>query len=277
MVSKAILAERKVSPFAEWAKTVSFFSLVLLVTSGAGHRYGLVETIAFFWLLAIVAMLALAGLLLAVVGFSRLWQRGEKAGRASLSAALIALLVLVPFGFAAWFHVRYPALTDISTDLADPPRFAITPRYRVAGMNPIAPISRAAAELQARSYPEVSGRRYEASMERVLNAVRAVLAAYGWTPRHPLPAELLVSEFSFETQAPSRVLRLPADAAIRMTDEGESVFVDMRLNQRYGQHDLGEGARRIHDFMTSLDAEFARQSMEIIDIPASDGEENAVD
>ena len=144
-------------------------------------------------------------------------------------------------------------------------------------MNRIGQISPEAAELQFHSYPEVSGRRYEASMDRVLSAVAAVVAAKRWALRKALPAELEGGEFSFEAEAPTFLLRLPSDAALRLTDEGESVFVDLRLNARYGSHDLGDGARRIHGFMSALDAEFARQTLEIIDIPASDGEEDSVD
>jgi hypothetical protein len=68
MNSMAALPERRVSPIAEWARSISGFSLVLFVLSGLGHRYGLVETVAFFWLLGIVAALALLGLGLAAGG-----------------------------------------------------------------------------------------------------------------------------------------------------------------------------------------------------------------
>lgn len=277
MVSMAALPERRVSPAAEWARRLSGFALVLLLISGLGHRYGLVETVALFWLLGLVFVLAMLGLGLAVVGFQRLWDHGEKAGRASLAATVLSLLVLSPYLFGAYLVVARPPLTDISTDLHEPPQFLLAPRSRSGGMNPILPIGEEAAELQMRHYPEVSGRRYEASMDRVLNAVRAVVAAHGWRPLRPLPAELDATEFSFEAEAPTWLLRFPADAALRLTDEGESVFVDMRLSARYGGNDLGYGARRIRAFMAALDAEFTRQSLEIIDIPASAGEEDAVD
>lgn len=262
---------------AQWARSISGFSLVLFLCAGIGHRYGLVETVAFFWLLGLVAALALIGLALAAWGFHRLWEHGEKAGRASLAAALMSLAVLSPYATGAVFVMIHPALTDISTDLQEPPQFVLTPATRTGQMNPIAPISPEAAREQRRHYPQLSGRRYDGSPERVLSALEAVLDAHGWTPRRRLPATVTASEFSFEAQAPTFLLRFPSDAAIRLTDEGESVFVDMRLNARYGRHDMGDGARRIAGFMAALDAEFARQSMEIIDIPASGGEEDPVE
>lgn len=267
---------RRVSPLAQWAKRLSFFSLVLLIVAGVGHRYGMVETIAFFWLLALVALLAIMALGLAVGGLYRLWYYDERAGKASLSAIFLSTLVLAPYAGGAWLTLSHPALTDISTDLDEPPVFRIAPRFRTSDMNTIRPFTAQLAEVQKAAYPEVTGRRFDASMERVLKAVQAVITANGWNSRSMMPEEVLTSEFSFEAEAPSYLLRLPADAAFRLTDEGESVFVDMRLSQRYGAHDLGSGARRIRAFMSALDAEFARQSLEIIDIPASGGTEDAV-
>ena len=279
-VRMAALAERRVSPVAGWAKRVSAFSLVLLVTACVGHRYGMVETVAFFWVLGLAFALAVLGFGLAMGGFNRLWVHGEKAGRASLAATLLSSLVLAPFLFAAYLVVTHPALNDMSTDLSEPPQFVVAPRLRTARMNTIVPISPEAAERQLQHYPDVSGRRYDASLNRVLSAVVAVMQANGWRPRGRLPGpDTLIQGpgLSIEAEAPSFLLRLPADAVVRLTDEGESTFVDMRLNIRYGKHDFGSNARRIRGFMAQLDAEFARQTLQIIDIPPSDEDEDAVD
>lgn len=272
-----LLPERRVSRMAEWARRISGFSLVLLVVACLAHRYAFIETIGFFWVLGLVAALALTGLALAVGGFFRLWEYGEKAGRASLAATVLSAIVLVPYLGGAWLVLSNPALNDISTDLLEPPEFARAARARSAEMNQIGPIGAEAADLQVRNYPDVSARRYDASTARVLSAVAAVIAARGWTPYAPLPTDADAGEVVIEVEAPTWLVRLPADAAIRLTDEGESTFVDMRLAARYGLHDLGDGARRIRAFMADLDAEFNRQSLEIIDIPASGEEEDAVD
>lgn len=277
MASMAALPERRVAPIAEWARRVAGFSLVLFVVAGVGHRYGLIETVGYFWILGLAGALALLGLGLAAGGFARLWEHGEKAGRASLAAALLSAIVLAPYAAGAWFALRLPALTDVSTDLVEPPQFVLTRRARTAPMNPISPITPEAAELQMRHYPDLSGRRYDASMDRVLSAVAAVVAARGWTPRRRLPTEVEASELSIEVEAPTFLLRFPTDAVLRLTDEGESTFVDMRMSTRYGRHDFGDNARRIRSFMADLDAEFARQTLEIIDIPASAEEEDPVE
>lgn len=269
--------ERRVSPMAQRARSIAGFSLVLLIVAGVGHRYGMVETVAYFWILALVAGLALLALGLAAGGFWRLWLYGEKAGKASLAATLLAAIVLAPYAAGAYFVLRYPVLNDISTDLVEPPQFVLAPARRSGAMNAIVPFTREAAALQTEHYPDVSGRRYDASMSRVMNAAAAVIASRGWKPYARLPLEAEHGEVSIELEAPTLLVRFPADAVLRLTDEGASTFVDMRLNTRYAKHDLGDNARRIRAFMSDLDAEFARQSLEIIDIPASDEEEDPVD
>lgn len=269
--SRAVTFERRVSPMAEWARRLSGFALVLLVTAGIGHRYGLTETVAFLWVLALVAALAIVALGLAAGGFARLWKHGDKAGRASLTAALLSILVLAPFGISAWLYWRLPALTDISTDLDQPPDFVVAPQFRDSRMNAIAPIIPEAAALQMQAYPDIAGRRLDASPDRALAALAPVIAARGWKVRGAMPVSAQTPEISIEMEAPSFFLRFPADAVVRLSDEEETTFVDMRIAARYGPHDLGSNARRIHAFMAELEAELERQSLQIIDIPPSDG------
>ncbi|RUW16578.1 DUF1499 domain-containing protein, partial [Mesorhizobium sp. M4B.F.Ca.ET.013.02.1.1] len=59
--------------------------------------------------------------------------------------------------------------------------------------------------------------------------------------------------------ARSFVLGLPADVAIRIADDGDTVVVDMRSASRYGRYDLGDNAGRIVDFLGELDQEVAGQ------------------
>jgi Protein of unknown function (DUF1499) len=51
------------------------------------------------------------------------------------------------------------------------------------------------------------------------------------------------------------VLGLPFDIAIRLREEAETTFVDMRVATRYGPHDLGFGADLAENFLRALDAE----------------------
>ena len=60
-----------------------------------------------------------------------------------------------------------------------------------------------------------------------------------------------------EALAKTAILAFPVDISIRVTDEGETSYVDMRSASRYGRHDLGDNAARIAGFLTALDAAVA--------------------
>ncbi|RST82838.1 DUF1499 domain-containing protein [Aquibium carbonis] len=62
------------------------------------------------------------------------------------------------------------------------------------------------------------------------------------------------AEVSIEVRAFSRWLRFPADLVVRLTDEGETTFVDLRSASHFAQHDLGDNADRIRRFLVDLDA-----------------------
>lgn len=273
----AVYDRREHSSAARWSWNVAYFAVVLLVTSAIGHRYGLVETEGFLWLLGLVLMLAVIGLVLAWIAVDDLWSNGNRAGRIAMLAAPICVALIVPYLWGIYLVLRYPPLTDVSTDLVEPPAMPRAALLRTPRMNPIEPISDEAANLQLSYYPEVAGRRFDASIDRVLQSVIIVVDEFGWQPRTRLPDTVITDEFAFEANAPTSLLRFPGDAAIRLIDDGQSVFVDMRLSTRYLRHDLGFSARRIDEFMRELEAEFERQSIRIIDIPPSAEDEGGLD
>lgn len=252
------------------------FAVVLLATAVIGHRYGLVQTEGFLWILGLVFVLAVIGLVLSWVAIEDLWANGNRAARIAVLAAPICVALIAPYVWGIYLVLRFPPLTDISTDLVEPPVMARAQLLRTPRMNPVEPIDDEAAALQMRYYPEVAGRRFDASMDRVMQSIAVVVAESGWRPRTTLPDTITTDEFTFEADAPTALLRIPSDAAIRLIADGPSVFVDMRLSTRYLRHDLGYNARRIGAFMTEVEAEFERQSIRIIDIPPSPEEEGPV-
>lgn len=245
--------ERRKSLSAVWSFRLAVFSAVLFLFSALGHRFQAIATPDFLILAALVGALALVALLLAAKGFADLWRNGDKGGTRSLWGTVIALAVLAPFAVAAYQAFVTPPLYDISTDLVTPPQFFRAVHLRKTGMNPINDDVSQRAALQTAAYPQVTGRRYEGSPDRILEAVMAVIEAEGWTVtgRFGMPGEQV--ETIVEAVAHSFLLGLTSDIAIRLTDEGETTYVDMRSVSRYGTRDLGLNARFITDFMNALD------------------------
>lgn len=243
--------EERWSRTAWWSRRVAVFAVFVAAVSIAAHRFGLIETIPFFWVLALVAALGIGALLLAAAGFQRVWHFGDRGGADLTIGSVLAALLLAPYAVAGWWAFSHPALADISTDLDDPPRLVAAATFRTADMNPIvAPTVETRGE-QTKAYPELTGRRYAVSFEQMVNEVEMLMRGRGWLILSPLASSSV--ETTIEALAGLPILALDYDVAVRITDEGNAIYVDMRSASRYGSRDLGINASRINDFLTELD------------------------
>ena len=109
------------------------------------------------------------------------------------------------------------------------------------------------AALQKQFYENVTGRRYQLSSDGIAAQVTAVVLEKGWEPLSEKPVERAQGEWLIEAKVTSTVLGFVDDIVVRVTDEGESTYVDMRSASRFGAYDLGTNARRIVEFMNALD------------------------
>lgn len=260
----AVLVERRSSSAAAWSRRLAWFDAVLFVVAGLAHRYSLLETVALLWMLGIVGALAVAALILAAMGFSRVWKFGDQGAANASLGALIALAVLAPFLVSGYRTFVYPQLNDISTDLTDPPLLTAAAGLRTGAMNQVATIGADMAAIQQEDYPEITGRRYDLPIDRVEPIVESLAAAHGWTEtaRSSLDGrgELDPGIITIEFVARTLILGFPSDVAIRVADEGGSTYVDMRSASRFGRHDLGDNARRIAAFLDETDKEVELQA-----------------
>ncbi len=252
----AILVPQR-APAAPWSRRFATFAAVLLAVSGAGHRFALVETVPFFWLLGLSGVLAFIGLALGVIALVQIWEHGSSGASIAGAGILIAAIALIPYGVSALRLIGHPRLIDISTDLENPPEMPLAAAARSASMNPIAEFNLEARALQEEGYPEVTGRRYEHTADKVLEVVRSMMQEKGWQPRGAEGQELAGGSITLEGVAYSFILGFPADVAIRIDDDQTATFVDMRSASRYARHDLGDNAARIQRFLRELDERMA--------------------
>lgn len=292
--------ERPSSIAAAWSRGLGRFALVLAITAALLHRFGVLslpDTVAVILLASVLAILVVG---LSAVGFFMLWQIGARGGKAAFFGAVMAALVLGPVGVAASRYVMLPALHDISTDPIDPPKWLIEPEITPSWLSrsTLATPESRGAQLQA--YPELTGRRYEGAIDRVLLAVQAIVASHKWTlvaslgadelaqglellpeaaeddaaapnaitgPVDParvpiplarpdlgnLPLEPLPTDVRLQYTFRSMILGVRHDVLIRLVEEEETTFVDLRAATRDGQHDLGLDADLVKRFLRELD------------------------
>lgn len=313
--------ERPVSHAASWAKRFGLFALTLLVVAAAMHRFGVLQSDIFATVFVLSGALAGLAFLLAVIGLIRLWMVGAKGGRASARGMIYSVLVLVPVCIALYRGYTLPQLHDISTDTADVPAFLEPVDHRLVWLPLIGRSDKQYAG-QAAAYPQVTGRRYEGAVDRVLEAVYLVAENNGIRitdaklpeeavvngeaapeddgsspsvtevvseatevaeePDEPVAPDETVTSDEPETpgslpleggevlvepvvvvpvqillQGETRTLLFgfESDISIRLSEEAETTFVDMRSVSRFGPHDLGANAQIIAAFLAALDAE----------------------
>ncbi|MGN6584588.1 MAG: DUF1499 domain-containing protein [Rhizobiaceae bacterium] len=255
-----VILEDRLSRAAVLARRLSVFSFVLFVLSAFGMHRRVMDTPEFVVLLGLVLVLALFALFAAGLGWRRVWSFGDRGGGNLAIAILFSVIVLAPFVVGGVFFLIEPRVSDVSTDLDDPPAFVAAEKARTPDMNPIRPISAEEAKLERVAFPAVSGRRYGASIDDVLDMVRQTIEAEGWRISSDPPLGEEQVEYEIEAVARTALLPFPSDIVVRLRDEGDSTYVDMRSASRYGRFDLGSNAARIRAFLARLDVAMASQA-----------------
>jgi hypothetical protein len=290
--------ERPTSHAARWARRIARFAFGLFVAALLAHRFGPLTTPHFAALAVFSAGLALLSVLLALIGFVRLWQVAAVAGVASFVALLYAV---VPIGFAGFALAEYfskPSIYDVSTDTVTPPPWIKPPAVEQGWLPRPRGVTSQDREAQIVAYPGLTGRRYEGALDRVFQGVKivaektgiAVVAQEGVEnaqadledmavkPSDAAPADSEPDDVPIPLSRPKMqpgdmqpgrrssdilvqgewrtlIVGFRFDVLIRLREEAETTFVDVRVASRYGPHDLGLGAGFANQFLHALDAE----------------------
>ena len=244
---------RLTSYAALWSPRFGGVSLLALVIVSLLHRFSLIRTHIFLVCSSIAGLLALIALFLAAKGLYDLWENGDRGGLKSLKGIVYSLVTLTPISAFLFMWCVMPPLNDISTDTDTPPHFIA--EARPADALPVAADLSGQANLQLKEWPELSGRRYDGSPDRILKSVRNVLDAQGWPIKAQRGVDGEDDELFIESEAKTFYLGFISDIVIRLTDEGDTTFVDMRSASRCLYRDLGVDASFILTFMDALDTE----------------------
>ncbi len=244
----SILA-RFVASLALFAALVTLYAFILV-------RTHMVEASAGF--AAFLSGLALAALVipLAILAMGVVWRTGRTGGVRAIFAVALALLLLAgPVYVATANGFAAPlATTDVSTDLADPPRFDRA-RFDRGQADLPAPgdIPAAQAESQRAHYPDVKSLSLQLSPEEVSNLALGLVEDRKWRllgptsyPRGGPPRGRI------EAVASTMILGLSEDVTIRIRPEGDGARVDMRSASRIGPSDFGSNAARVKSFLADL-------------------------
>jgi hypothetical protein len=202
--------------------------------------------------------LGLAALLL---GILYIW-RSRRTGNSR--RPLLWLGTAIAAGYVGWMlslligAASVPAIHDISTDLADPPQFAVLPMRpdnldNIPGaddseMKGMSPIQRWTL-LHQKEYGDIRSVRIDQPMNLVMAKAARLATDRGWEIASNVPAE-----GRMEATATTALFRFKDDIVLRVrpTEERNGSIVDMRSVSRVGQSDLGVNAKRVRAFLADL-------------------------
>ncbi|WP_455482290.1 DUF1499 domain-containing protein [Bartonella sp. B35(2025)] len=244
-----------ISRAAIWSPRFSGLALLILLFSVILQHFSAISVVDFMILIAISACFVVISLFLSVKALYTLWVYGARGGMQALRGIIYSLITATPLILFLSFWFSLPALHDISTDTQRPPAFFRTIRPKDA--LPLKSILIEQETLQMSKWPEMSGRRYDGSPDSIYKSVLNVLAAYDWPVVAQQKFKDKENELYIEAIAKTFYLGFISDIVIRLTDEGDTTFVDMRSASRYLLRDFGTNATFILNFMDALDTEVA--------------------
>ncbi|WP_336276330.1 DUF1499 domain-containing protein [Bartonella sp. CB178] len=243
------------SKAAVWSPRFGGLAFLILLFSVLLQRFSVIYVAEFMALIKISFFFVVISIFLGAKALQSLWMYGSRGGMKALRGIVYSLITAVPLAlfFILWF--LSPAVYDISTDTQKPPSFfqAIRPDDAL----PLESILTKQAALQISKWPEMSGRRYDGSLERIQESVLNVLDAHNWPMLDQQKFSGEEDELYIGAIAKTLCLGFISDIMIRLKNEGDTIFVDMRSASRYTPKDFGANAAFIIDFMDALDTEIS--------------------
>jgi uncharacterized protein (DUF1499 family) len=250
MMSRLRTIETPPSRLAIWACRIALFALAVAALVIIIERADFLEIVPVLVTVGVALALAALAILMALAAFVSLWNNGGPGFLQALTALVIGTLLLAYPGYLAVKAQRLPAITDITTDPSDPPRFEVVSKLRPADRI-VYPGSRA-ADLQRRAWPDIEPLDLTVTPKVAFDGVMAVVTKRKWRVvdgRAPAPGR----DGHIEAIARSPVMGLRDDVTVRIRPMPEGVRVDVRSAARFGSFDFGGNAERIIALLDDID------------------------
>jgi len=249
------ITEEPTSRLAVWARRLALFALAAWILATVILRADLLEIVPALTALGGALTLAAAAVLLGIAGLAAIWREGLNGTGSAVAGIFVGLGLLAYPGYLAGKAYRLPAISDITTDPADPPRLEALARVRPRqGSNsPIYPGAEVAAK-QAAAYPEIEPLVLSATPQVVYETVYSIINRRRWRiveARTPLPRR---RDGHIEAVARTPIMGFRDDVVVRIRAEQDGTRVDVRSASRYGSHDLGTNAARIAALLEEIEA-----------------------
>ncbi|GHB21164.1 hypothetical protein GCM10007094_06550 [Pseudovibrio japonicus] len=227
-------------------RRIGAIAIPFVLLSVAGHYLELYSTEVLILLLVLGFFMGAAAIVTASIAVVDLWNEGGKGFTDCFFGTLYGSIVLAPLFLAALGLYLFPPLSDVSTDLEEPPGL-------IAGDRDDQPIGPDKQLMQKASYPDIVPRRFRLPPRELHYAVASVVSNLGWEVLYELQASAPDEPSYLLLEARMPYFSLKDDVVIRIQPDRVGSLLDIRSASRFGSHDFGTNARRIRGFLTSLD------------------------
>ena len=225
-------------------------AVLMLPAAGVAYRTGVLPLpAALLQGMRWAAYLGVAAVVVSTIALALAYRRRLRPGIALAAAGLVlgAIAVGIPLRWQSTAR-SVPPIHDISTDTVDPPTFERVVALRAGAPNTL-DYDANVGQQQRQAYPDVVPVTLpvppDAAFDRALNAARDD----GWeivdADQEARRIEATDTTFWFGFKD---------DVVIRLRPAGDGTRVDVRSVSRVGRSDVGTNARRIREYLASLQA-----------------------
>ncbi len=250
VMSRLRVLEEPPSQLAIWGCRIAVFSLVVAALAVIIERADLLETVPVLVTVGAALALSTLAILLAFASFVSLWVNGGPGFFQAMTAVLIGTALLAYPGYLAYKGYQLPAVTDITTDPMDPPRFEVVARLRPPDRSVYPGLS--AATLQKEAWPDIEPLLVSVSTKAAFDGAMAVITKRKWRvvdARAPAPGR----EGHIEAIARTPIMGFRDDVTVRIRPTRDGARVDIRSASRYGKIDFGGNAERVLALLDDID------------------------
>ena len=133
MARRPSFGDEPVSRLAAWSGRLALFALAVAALSIVIVRSGLLEIVPALATFAAALIFAALAVLLSFLGFVAIWRQGLSGLGSAMLGLILGLLLLAYPGYLGYRASKLPAISDITTDPDNPPRFDVLARLRPRG------------------------------------------------------------------------------------------------------------------------------------------------
>jgi len=238
---------------AQWTSRTALFSAGILFAGLMAHRLLGMSTPITLNLIKLSMAGALVSLVLALFAMVRIWRKAGPGVPRIVTGVLLSLALL------SWPLSRYKAFTtlpqinDITTDWKNPPQFIQLVHLRPLEANPTRYRGEVVAKLQRKAYPDLVGLNVNRSSIEAFEVAVEALKRRGITIiNEQVPGKTPDQPGLIEAYDRTLILGFYDDVAVRVSGNQTRSRIDVRSASRFGDHDLGQNARRVRALLKEI-------------------------